>query len=186
MNDVLIGNACSLGAMVTDAVASTRKKPKQILGIQIVSQFFYAAGSIVLKGYSSTAQNVVTVLRNVAAMSNLKSKIVEWILVLLGVVLGAIFNNRGIIGWLPIVANFEYSVAVFRFKNNEKALKISLIVNLIMFTAFSAVIQNYVGIAANLFVAVTAAVSLIKGRKRKAEEPDGEIIENNENEAPRD
>lgn len=186
MNEVLIGNACSLGAMVTDAVASTRKKPKQILGIQIVSQFFYAAGSIVLKGYSSTAQNVVAVLRNVAAMSNIQSKAVEWILIALGVALGVIFNNRGLLGWLPIVANLEYSVAVFRFKNNERALKLSLIVNLLMYTAFSAVIQNYVGVGANLFVAVTAAVSLIKREKRKTEERDGEIIENNENEAPRD
>lgn len=186
MNEVLIGNACSLGAMVTDAVASTRKKPKHILGIQIVSQFFYAAGSIVLKGYSSTAQNVVAVLRNVAAMSNINSRVVEWILIILGVALGVIFNNRGILGWLPIVANLEYSVAVFRFKNNERALKLSLIVNLLMYTAFSAVIQNYVGVGANFFVAVTAAVSLIKGRKRKTEEQEGEIIENNENEAPHD
>ncbi|MBQ7670435.1 MAG: YgjV family protein [Clostridia bacterium] len=185
MNEVLIGNACSIGAMVTDAVASTRKKYRQILAIQIISQLFYAAGSIVLKGYSGTVQNAVTILRNLAAIKNIKSKVVEWILIVLGVALGVIFNNRGILGWLPIVANFEYSVAVFRFKNNERALKISLIIDLVMYAVFSAVIQNYVGVGANLFVAVTAAVSIIKGRKRKTEESDGEIIENNENEAPR-
>ena len=61
MNDILVGNICALAAMVSDSVSGTRKKRNEILGIQLLSQFFYAAGSIVLKGYSSTAQNVVAV-----------------------------------------------------------------------------------------------------------------------------
>ena len=177
MNEIIAGNICSLGAMVADSISSTRKKHKQILAVQIVSQFFYAAGSIILKGYSSTAQNVVTVLRNLAAIRNVKSRVIEWILILLGVVLGAGFNNRGILGWLPIVANFGYSIAVFRFKDNERWLKISFMINMLMYSAFSAVIQNYVGVAANTFVAVTTAVSLIKesigkGKKDAPEKPE--------------
>ena len=39
------------------------------MAVQIVSQFFYGASSIVLKGYSSTAQNIVAVFRNFAAMN---------------------------------------------------------------------------------------------------------------------
>ncbi len=77
------------------------------MAIQIVSQFFYGASSIVLKGYSATVQNVMAVFRNLAAMKNVKSKVLEWTLVMSGVILGIIFNNRGLLGWLPIVANFE-------------------------------------------------------------------------------
>ena len=95
-SEILIGNICSLGAMITDGISGTRKNPQHILGAQLISQFFYGAGSFVLKGYSSTAQNVVSVLRNLAAMKNVKSKAVEWGLILLGVVLGAAFNNRGV------------------------------------------------------------------------------------------
>ncbi len=76
-NDIIVENVCSLCAMVTDSVSGTRKKRSQILGIQVFSQFFYAAGSIILKGYSSTAQNVAAVLRNLAAIKNIKSKTVE-------------------------------------------------------------------------------------------------------------
>ena len=167
--EVVIGNICSLCAMVTDSVSGTRKKHRQILAVQIISQFFYAAGSIILKGYSSTAQNVAAVGRNLAAMFEIKNKtvkyIVEWALIALGVGLGILFNNRGMLGWLPIVANLEYSVAVFRFKDREKELKISFIVNMAMYAVFSFVIMNYVGAAANIVVAVTTAVSLIKKRK---------------------
>lgn len=165
LRDIIIGNICSICAMITDSISGTRKKHNEIMVIQIISQVFYGAGSIILKGYSGTAQNIVAILRNLAAMKNVKSKVIEWILILLGVALGIWFNNRGIWGWLPIVANFEYSFAVFKFKNNEKALKICFIINMLMFSVFSIIIQNYVGIVSNLVVAVTTAVSLIKGKK---------------------
>lgn len=167
LSEVIVGNVCSLCAMVTDSISSTRKKHSEILGIQMLSQVFYGAGSIILKGYSSTAQNVVAILRNLAAMKNVKSKAIEWILISLGVVLGVLFNNRGLLGWLPIVANLEYSIAVFRFRDNEKGLKLSFLLNMLMYSVFSFVILNYVGAAANLFVAGTTAVSLLKGRKKE-------------------
>ena len=128
----------------------------------MISQVFYAAGSIILKGYSSTAQNIVAILRNLAAMKGTKNKIIEWLLIILGVVLGAVFNNLGLLGWLPIIANLEYSIAVFRFRNNEKGLKIAFILNMLMYSVFSFVILNYVGAAANIFVAVTTAVSMFR------------------------
>ena len=162
VNEIIVGNICSLCAMVTDSVSGTRKKHSQILGIQMISQVFYAAGSIILKGYSSTAQNIVAILRNLAAMKGTKNKIIEWLLIILGVVLGAVFNNLGLLGWLPIIANLEYSIAVFRFRNNEKGLKIAFILNMLMYSVFSFVILNYVGTAANIFVAVTTAVSMFR------------------------
>ena len=65
---IIIGNLFSLCAMISDSISGTRKKHSEIMTVQIVSQFFYGASSIVLKGYSSTVQNVVAVLRNLAAM----------------------------------------------------------------------------------------------------------------------
>ena len=104
-------------------------------------------------------------------MKNIKSKVIEWILIVLGVVLGVIFNNRGLVGWLPIVANLEYSLAVFRFQD-ERGIKIALIINMLMFTVFSAFINNYMGIIANIVVAATTAASLIRERKKAAGQTD--------------
>ena len=170
MNEVLVGNICSLGAMVTDSISSTRKKHSEILAIQIISQLFYGAGTIILKGYSSTAQNLVAIFRNLAAIKGVKHKSVEWILIALGVILGILWNNRGIIGLLPVLANLEYSIAMFRLKENARGLKIAFMVNMLMYSVFSLIIMNYVGAAANIVVAVTTAVSLFREKKTPAEE----------------
>ena len=157
--------------MISDSISGTRKKHSEIMAVQIVSQFFYGASSIVLKGYSSTAQNLVAVFRNFAAMKNVKSKVLEWSLILAGVVLGIVFNNRGLLGWLPIVANLEYSIAVFKLKDNEKALKLAFIVNMVMYAIFSLVIMNYVGTLSCTVIAVTTAVSLIRAKKEQKSRP---------------
>ena len=161
---IIVGNIFSLCAMATDSFSGTRKEHRQIMSAQIVSQFFYAASSIALKGYSSTVQNIVAVFRNLAAMKNVKSKALEWGLVLAGVVLGIAFNNRGILGLLPVIANLEYSISVFRFKDNEKALKLAFILNMVLYAVFSLAIMNYVGAVSCTVIAVTTAVSLIRAK----------------------
>ncbi len=164
MNEIIVGNVCSLCAIVTDTVSGTRRKNSEILGIQILSQIFYGAGAVILKGYSGAAQNAVAVLRNLAVMKNVKSRAVEWTLILLGVALGIVFNNRGLPGWLPIVANLEYSLAVFRFKENARGLKVAFLINALMFSAFNIVILNYVGAVGNVVIAAATVISLFRER----------------------
>ncbi len=67
--------------------------------------------------------------------------------------------------WLPIIANLEYSVSVFRLKDNEKALKLAFIINMVMYAVFSLVIMNYVGVLSSAVIAVTTAASLIRSGK---------------------
>ena len=172
MNEVLIGNICSLCAMVSDSVSSVQKKHSRILAVQTLSQFFYAAGSIILKGYSSTVQNAVAVLRNIAAIKRIKSKTAEWTLILLGVVFGAVFNNRGLLGWLPIIANLEYSVAMFRFSDDVRLLKGAFILNSVMYAVFNFMIMNYVGAVACTVVINTTAAALVKGARKKSAKPE--------------
>ena len=47
-NEIIVGNVCSLCAMITDSISGTRKKRSQILGVQMISPLFYGAGSIIL------------------------------------------------------------------------------------------------------------------------------------------
>ena len=167
--EIIIGNVFSLCAMATDSFSGTRKKHSQIMAVQIVSQFFYGASSVALKGYSSTAQNAVAIFRNFAAVKNVKSKTLEWSLVLAGVVLGIMFNNRGILGWLPIIANLEYSISVFKLKDNENALKLAFIINMVMYAIFSLAIMNYVGTVSCTVIVITTAFSLIRAKNETAQ-----------------
>ena len=160
--NVVIGNGCSLLAMVTDSLSASQKTAKRVLWVQNLSQLIYCIGVIFLKGYSAAVQNVVSIIRNVIAIKEVKSKTLEWIVVALGVVLGLCFNNLGLVGLLPIVANLQYTLAVFRFKDNERALKISFMCAAIMFAVFSLAVYNIVGFFTNSVVAVSTAVFLLK------------------------
>lgn len=165
--NIIIGNVCSLLAMGTDTISSTRKTAKGVLWVQTLSQLFYFIGTIVLKGYSGAVQNGVSILRNLVAIRNINSKVLEWILVFLAVALGLLFNNLGWIGLLPVVANLQYTLSVFRFKDNERALKISFMISIATFAVFNIFILNFVGFCTNMFVAVTTLIFLIRSKKAK-------------------
>ena len=165
---LLIGNLCSLLAMVTDGISSSRKTAKDMLLMQCVSQLLYGICTIVLKGYSGAVQNAVSILRNLIAIRGKESKAVEWGLAALAVILGFCFNNLGVLGWLPIVANLEYTLAVFRFKENERALKIAFLINTALYVVFNVVILNFVGAVSSVAVLIVTAMFLIKSRKRDA------------------
>ncbi len=167
MFEIIAGNLCSIGAMITDSISGTRKKHSEILSLQILSMIFYGAGSLILKGYSAVAQNVVGIVRNLAAMKNVKSQLLEWVLIAAGVILGIVFNNRGILGWLPIIANLEYSIAVFRFQKDVKKLKIAFVINTFLFGTFNYVIYNFVGGISNTVVTITTLVSLFQEYRMK-------------------
>lgn len=167
MNEIhlIIGNVCSLLAMVTDSVSSTRKTAKGVLLVQSLSQLIYFIGTVVLKGYSGAVQNAVSILRNFVAIRDIRNKYVEWALVGLGVVLGLAFNNLGFMGLLPVIANFQYTIAVFRFQDNQRALKISFAIAVGMFAVFNIAIFNVVGVVSNSVVFVTTLAVLLKSGK---------------------
>ena len=162
--NIIIGNVCSLLAMGTDAISSAQKTAKRVLWVQTLSQVIYFVGTVVLKGYSGAVQNLVSIARNLVAIKNIKSKIVEWFLVVLGVILGLFFNNLGWIGLLPVVANLQYTIGVFRFKDNELALKVSFLISVTLFGIFNLAILNFVGFCTNMAVAITTAIYLVKKR----------------------
>ena len=166
---LLLGNGCSLLATLSNMFASTRKTARSVLLVQSVGQAFYFACALFLKAPSGAVQNAVSIVRNFVAMGKKKSsKWVEWALIAAAVVLGVAFNNRGIAGWLPIVGNLEYSLAVFRYRDDQRMLKAALVVSLLIFIVFNVIIGNYVGVVADSVVVVTTVVDLWRTREKKA------------------
>lgn len=162
---LIIGNLCSLLAVFTDSISATRKTTRGVLLVQSVSQIIYGIGSVVLGGYSGAVQNVMGVLRNFVAIKKIDSKALKWVMVILGVVLGALFNNLGIWGWLPILANLEYTLAVFYFKDNQRALKIAFLISVVLFAVFNGIILSIVGVVTNMIVLITGIIALVREKK---------------------
>ena len=165
--NIIIGNLCPLLAMGTNAISSTRKTAKGMLLFQSLSQVIYFGCALILRGYSAAVQNVVSIIRNMVAIKNIKSKVIEWVLIVLGVILGIVFNNRGIIGLIPVLGNLQYTLAIFYLKDNEKLFKLSFLLSLIGFIIFNLAIFNFVGAIADAVVSVTTIIALIKENKKK-------------------
>jgi len=165
MFDIIVGNICSIGAMVCNSISTTKKDNKDILLIQCISQVFYFAGSFILKGYSACVQNVVGVMRNIFAIKDIKSKILEVFLIVLPVVLGFYFNNRGWVGAIPVLANLEYSLSISLFKNEPVKLKWAFVINMICCVVFNFFLLNFVSVFADAFAAVTTVISIMKTKK---------------------
>ncbi len=165
--NVVLGNICSLLAMGTDAISTSRKSINKMLWIQNASQLFYGIGSVILKGYSGAVQNAVCIIRNLVVIKGVKSKVIEWLLVIFGIIFGFYFNNIGFMGVLPIIANLQYTLVIFYFQDNERAMKISFMISALLFIFFSLAIWNFVGVFTNLVVAVSTIVFLVKDKSSK-------------------
>ena len=167
-NAIIIGNLCTIVAMIFNALSSARKTPKGVLMMQNASQGVYAVSAIVLGGYSAAVQNLVSIARNFAAIRNIKSKFLEWLLVILGVVLGVVFNNRSWVGLLPVIGNLQYTLAIFRFKNDERKIKFFFLLSVVAFIIFNFAIGNYAGVVSDFIVIVTTSIMLLKPIIKKA------------------
>lgn len=174
MNQILWGNLFSLFSTGTDLYSVSRKTARSMLLWQTATQALLALSSLMLGGYSAVVQNVVSILRNLAALGKPVGKAVEYGLIAAGVVLGIACNNLGWVGWLPIIANLAYSVSVFRFKNDEHSLKIAFTICVSLYIVFNIKLYNYVGAASNFAVFCTSLLSLMKSSrpaKQKTDNP---------------
>lgn len=167
---VIVGNLLSLFGMGANAISSTRKTAKGVLLWQSLSQGIYFVCAMILKGYSAAVQNIVSVVRNLVAIRNVKSKALEWILTIAGLLLGLVFNNRGWLGLLPVLGNLQYTLAIFRFKDNEQALKLSFLISVVCYCIFNFVIYNFVGGASDMVVIITTSIVLIRNIVKKRKE----------------
>ena len=167
MLEVVIGNVCALGAILSDSLSGAQKTKQRMLLIQCVSQIFYIISSLVLRAYSATAQNVVAIFRNWFAARGKSGKVLTGVFIILPVVLGIAFNNRGAMGLLPVIGNLEYSVAMFAFPDGSLKLKLAFILNAILFCVFNFAVLNFVGGIGCVVITAVTLTSVLKEKKER-------------------
>lgn len=160
--NVILGNITSLISCLLDSYSATKKNKKGMLIIQSFSVVVYTISNTLLKAYSAVIQNIFALVRNVLAAKGIKNRIVEYIIILGCLFLGVYFNNLGLIGLLPVLANVEYSICLFVLKDHIKGLKISFLICNICFLILNFYISNYVGFVANSITVITTFVELLK------------------------
>ena len=162
--DIIIGNVLTVIAMIFMLFAVSQKDNKKLIIIQGVSHFFFAISGIVLKGYSGVVQDVIGFVRNLAISKRFINKSIRIFLLTAGVVFGITLNNKGLIGVLPIVGTFQYTLVSTDEKSQNKTVQLSIIVNSILMIFYSIAINNYANIMTNSLIIIFSLKTIRESR----------------------
>lgn len=158
--------------MLACFLSTLARSKKGIIRIQTVNQGLSLMAGVVLKGYSGVMQDAVGMARNLYILcladkfSGKKSRTVISILfIAAGAVLGIAFNNRGVLGLLPVAASIQHSFFIVYPKTTDKHIRLATFISTTCWAVYSLPLYNYVGAAANAAIAVSALWQLMRGKK---------------------
>ena len=139
---LILGNIFSLCAVICLSVSVTTNNKKSLIGWQILDTSFFIASTFVLKSYAAVTTNSVSLVRNILAYKYGLNKIMTFCLCTIMVIIGVYLNNRGIIGFLPIIASIEYTIGLYLTKNSQQ-MRYIIILNLLLWFIHDTYIQAY-------------------------------------------
>ncbi|MBR1605678.1 MAG: YgjV family protein [Alphaproteobacteria bacterium] len=142
MFSLILGNIFSLLAVICLGISVLKKNKKSLIGWQILDTVFCVASTFVLQSYSAVVTNSVSLARNIVAYYNQLSRFMAFVFSLLIVIVGLYLNNRGVIGYLPIIASVQYTICLYITKN-EQQMRWALVFNLWFWLIHDAYIQAY-------------------------------------------
>ena len=161
---LILGNILSLCAVICLAISVLKKNKRRLIYWQILDTGFFIASTFVLASYSAVVTNSVSLIRNLLAFKNRLN--LNWVIFfcVIMTVLGLYFNNRGVIGWLLIMASVEYTICLMITRNVQQ-MRYALIVNLSFWLVHDAVIQSYPAALNDLTLGIWTAVQVWRNRK---------------------
>ena len=152
---IIIANTMvSIGELIM-LYGSTKKDKRKVLIIQIISILFMIFSNLLLKGYSGVVVNILAIVRNLVTLSGHGSRRMSLLFVGLCVVLGISFNNRGLLGYLPILANISQTAVISSGKASTRQIHFVLSFSCFCWLIFDLMIQSYAGALLDLINSVS-------------------------------
>lgn len=187
---ILIANILAGIGMFLFSISGIFKSKKRILVTQTVYHLGFAVpADIMLKGYVGLFQELMSGIRNLFVIFNKNNRIINIIIIIVAVLLssfgmyveaygfdlGFIHINKmftdstgytdylargGWMGFLPIIANLQYSIVVLKCKN-PIIMRISLLISCSSWAIYCFFIRSFISAGFNLLSFVINFVQLI-------------------------
>ena len=164
---LIIGNILALLAVICMGVSVVKRSKKDLIYWQSLDTIFFIASTVVLSSYSAVVTNTVSLIRNILAYKGCLTKRLTWVFCFLSVVIGLFLNNRGVIGWLPVIATLQYTVCLYITKN-EQQMRYALIFNLVFWLVHDSYIQSYPSAINALVLIIWTAYQAVRHIRRNA------------------
>lgn len=158
MNLTIIGNIIALIASVIMILVSYVKSKKNIIKLQTIQMSLFVISNLVLGGITGGIINIANVVRNILCY---KEKLTTPIIIIINIIifiLSIMFNNLGIIGWLPVIAAIIYTC----FINTKSVinLKLLIIMTTIAWAIYDITIKSYTSLIFDVFSLITCIFSI--------------------------
>ena len=124
------------------AYSTFGKTKNKMVFWQAINAMFYALSNILLGGYTAVISNVLTIFRNMLQVKGKYNK--TWmILICIGMTsVCLLFNNKGVLGMLPITASVSYTIMMYYVKSVNN-MQLAVILNMAQWAVFDFLIQGY-------------------------------------------
>jgi|GEM_PF-6261761 len=169
--DVVV-NIISGIAMIIFIIASMIKSKNKIISWQCIGHMIFVFVETMTKAWSSIVQEVIGITRNLLTITKKNTKVISILLIILGAVIGVavniIFKPKDApwfgswVGYLPVVANLEYSIIVLRKNSTVRTIKLSFCISSILWGLNFLFLGVYVSAILNFICAITALISFFK------------------------
>ena len=161
---VLLGNVIALIACLLMVYSGFIKKKKNILLIQSIQIGLSALSNILLGGFTGAIINALNCLRNILCYKNKLNIVWKIVITILSIVLSIVFNNKGLIGYLPLV-----SALIYLWLMGEKDVvkfKLLIIFTIAFWIVYDFVIKNYVSFAFDIGTIFANLISIYTIKKK--------------------
>ena len=163
---LIIGNIFSFFSAVCIAISVIKRSKKDFMLWQIGDTAFGIVANIALFAYAALVISIICLIRNCLSYMNKLTKNITFVLLILSIVIGLYFNNRGVIGWLPIIASASYTICIYITKN-EQQMRYALIINMLLWFIHNLYVMAYPSAIANIVLCLWTAIQIVQENKRR-------------------
>ena len=162
---VIIGNIFSLIACIIMVISGYAKSKKRTILGQTIQIPFDVAACVMLGAVSGAIICALAIPRNILAYKDKMGLGAKLILLIVTLPLSYMFNTKGWIGLLPIVATTIY--IVFMGENGDTKYKIVAIISTAFWCAHDFLVQGYVAAIFDFGTIITSFIAIYRIQKDK-------------------
>ncbi len=159
-NTILIGNIISLFACSLTTISGFLNKKTIVLLLQSIQMGLSGIACMILVSPSGAIINFISIARNALCAKDKLTHTAKGIIILTSVLFSFMFNSRGWIGIIPIVATILYTVYLDKFEG--KKFKWLMIATWGLWTIHDFAIQSYVSAVFNILTMLTSFISILR------------------------
>ncbi|MBQ9827444.1 MAG: YgjV family protein [Lachnospiraceae bacterium] len=169
MNYIIIGNIVSFAGCILMVLAGLIKRKNNIIKLQCAQFTLMGAANIILGGITGAIANGISLIRNLFTLKFRFTLPVKLVFIAVQAAVSIIFNNHGIIGYLPVAATIIFTW--FLDTKSDLTLKIVMTVTQVMWLVYDTYIMNYVGTGFDTaaLIADGIGIRMLMTEKKKTE-----------------